>query len=122
MEVKAISILTTTPDETADGMKFINAGFAISSDNVSFVKECIELDGSKPTYNSVAIKAYFHTTCFGIAAAIRHGLALGWKVDPEEIINDLNKDIRDAIKVMEGVKEWHEVRHEMPTTKGPSKN
>lgn len=122
MEVKAIAILTTVPDATEEDLKFINAGFAIQSDNKTFLEQCIEMSEGKPTYNGLAIKAFLHSMAYGVAAAIRHGISLGLDTTAEGILEDLTADIKDALRVMDGVKEWHEIRSGLNHGKPPSKN
>lgn len=97
MQIKAISILNT--EYLKDGRdKFVNAAFAVTSDNVALAKSFNTMINNQPTYTPIGITAYLHATAYGVASAIRHSKQNGYERTEEEIINALVDDIRIAIK------------------------
>lgn len=97
MQIKAITILNTRQNSKGE-QEFVNAAFAVTSDNLPLAKSFHVIIDGQPTYTETGIGNYLRATANGVASAIRHSKQNGYKQTEEQIIEALIEDIKSSIK------------------------
>lgn len=78
--------------------KFVNASFAILTDNLPLMGTFLVEGPDGKIYTPEAMMTYLHTVAHGIASCIKHSLELGYFPSQEHMIKALVQDIELAMK------------------------